>query len=72
MTVNGLVLLLDRLDHMGRGAQSFIGDGGKKRRQIDRPYRLGAENERIIMYAFLVNLRLERERADAVEASLRR
>ena len=51
--------------------KALIGDRGKERREVDGSHRLRAEHKRIITQAFAVNLRLQRQRAEAVEACLR-
>jgi hypothetical protein len=71
VAVDGRAIALDRIDHVGRGSQSFIRDRGIERRKIDRPHRLGAEHERIIPHALPVDLSFHRELADAIEARLR-
>ena len=48
----------------------FVGDGGIEGREVDRPHRLRAEHERVVAHAFAVDLRFDRERANAVEAAL--
>ena len=52
-------------------AHALVGNGGIKRRQVDRPHRLGAEHERIIVHAVTIDAHLLRQRAQAVEALLR-
>ena len=59
------------VDHMGRRSQPFIGDRRVERREIDRPHRLGAEHERIIPHAFMIDLRFQCELAQTIEARFR-
>ena len=61
MTIHDFAIALDRFDHDRRRAPLFVGDrriGGGK---IDRPHRLRAEHERIMLQAFAIHLRLDRE-----------
>ena len=46
----------------------FVRDGRIEGREIDRPHRLGAEHERIIVHAFAIDLGFQRQLAQPVEA----
>jgi hypothetical protein len=52
-------------------AHALVGDRRIERRQVDRPHRLGAEHERIIVHAVPIDGELQRQRAQAIEALLR-
>jgi hypothetical protein len=71
VAIDRQAVALDRFDRVGRRPHAFIGDRRIKWRQVDRPHRLRAEHEGIVRYAFAVDLRFQREIADAVEARVR-
>src|SRR5262249_60572637 len=62
---------LDGIDDMLRRVQAFVRDGRIECREIDRPYRLRPEHERIVAHAFMIDLRFHRELAQAIEARFR-
>ena len=57
---------------MRRRTRAFARNRRIKGGEIDQPRRLGAEDERVVLHALLVDLRLDSEFADALEARLRR
>jgi hypothetical protein len=63
-------MVLDGFDRVRDRPQPLVGDGGIERRQIDRPYRLGAEHKRIEAHAIAVDAHLLRERAESIETLL--
>jgi hypothetical protein len=69
--VYGAARLFHGLDGIGRGPRSLIGDGRVERREVDEADRLCAEDEGVVTHALDVELRLEGEFADAIEALLR-
>ena len=64
--------MLDGVDDVRLGPHALVGDRRIEGRQIDRPHRLGAEHERIIAHAVAIDLGFHRQRAQPIEARLRR
>src|SRR6516164_2386942 len=56
---------LDGVNDIRGRAHAFICDGPIERREINRPHRLGAEDERIIVHAIPIDLGFEGEIAEA-------
>src|SRR5262245_14864422 len=71
IAIDRLAIAFDGVDDVRHGACAFVGDRRVERREIDRPYRLSAEYERIVAQAFAMDLRLERKLAQTLEARLR-
>ena len=71
VTIDRFSVAIDGVHRMWYQPQAFIRDRSIERRKIERPHRLGAEHERIVPHAFAVDLRLDREVAQAVEAGFR-
>src|SRR5215470_1413512 len=66
--IHDIAVLLDRLDRMRRWPHSLVGYRRIELREIDRPDRLGAEDEWIVPFALLVDLQLNGKCADLVQA----
>src|SRR5712691_11413778 len=66
--VHDIAVLLDRLDRIRRRPQSLIGNRRIELREIDRPHRLGTEDEWIVPFALLVDFQLNGKCAYLVQA----
>src|SRR5919198_2129914 len=67
MTKNRFAVAFDGFHDIWRRAQAFIRDRRIKCREVDRPYWLSAEYERIVSQAFPINLCFGREFTKALE-----
>ena len=65
--IHDKTITFNRFDNIWNRAQAFIRDRRIECREINRPHRLGAEDERIIVYAIPIDLRLQSEIAEAGE-----
>jgi hypothetical protein len=63
-----MAVLLDRIDRVGGDAQAFIDDRRVEGREIDHPQRLGPKHEWIVLHAFGIDLGLQRQIADFLQA----